>query len=444
MIRQFSRSALALLSMAAVTACASASDQIPGAPQKKPIVIKNGVLHIVSGPNVRAGAVVIKEGKITEIGENVTIPPNAEVIDAKGSHVYPSLIDAQSNIGLVEIDSIRATIDSSETGSINPNVRAAAAFNPDSELIPVARANGVLLAVSAPEGGLISGRSALMMLDGWTWEDMTLKADIGMQLNWPRGFAGFGEGREGRGNREGGPGAGGGGNDLKALEELFTTVQRYAAGVEQDTVRFDSRLKALIPVLKGELPLTVSANSASQIRSAVAFAKKWKLKIRIYGGYDAMDCSELLIQEKIPVIVGGVYRVPSRRDQPYDDAYTLPGRLQKAGVKFCISSAGRFGATGLRNLPYNAATAAGFGLEPDEALRAITLSPAEILGVADRVGSLEPGKDATLFLADGDILETQTQVTAAFVQGRVVDLSNKHTQLYKKYSEKQQQLKESR
>lgn len=414
-----------------------AHDIIPGAKQTKPIIITNATLHTISGEVIKSGTIVIKDGKIAELGTNLTVPSEATRIDAEGKHVYPGIIDPLSNIGLTEIDSVRATLDSRETGNINPNVRAAAAFNPDSELIPVARANGILLATSCPDGGLISGRSALMMMDGWTWEDMTLKADVGMHVTWPRVGGPSGGGREGGPGGFGGSGEGAGGDELKVLSETLDQVGRYRAALQSDNPpKFDARLAALVPVIEGKMPMIVSANRAAQIRSAVAYAKDRKLKLVIYGGYEAMDCQELLVAEKVPVIVAGVYRLPARRDLPYDDSYTLPARLHKAGIAFCIATAGRFGGSTLRNLPYHAATASAYGLDPAVALRSITLSTAEILGAADRVGSLAVGLDATLFIADGDILETPTQVTHAFIQGRTVDLNSRHTQLYKKYSAK--------
>lgn len=408
------------------------SDQIPGAKQKKPIAIVNATLHTVSGEVIASGTIVFRDGRIAELGSDVTIPTDATRIDAAGGHVYPGLIDPLSNIGLTEIDSVRATLDSRETGNLNPNVRAAAAFNPDSELIPVTRANGVLLGVSAPDGGLISGRSALMMFDGWTWEDMTLKPDVGMHVNWPRSAGA---------SREGGPGGGSGGDtELKILTQTFDQAERYRTAVRSASPpKFDARLAALLPVLERQVPLIVTATRAAQIRSAVAFAKQRQVRLVIYGGFEAIECQEILLAEKVPVIVAGVYRLPARRDLAYDDAYTLPSRLQAAGIPFCIATAGRFGGSTLRNLPYHAATAAAHGLDPEIALRSITLSTAEILGAADRVGSLAEGLDATLFIADGDILETPTQVTHAFIQGRAVDLSSRHTQLYRKYRVKYEQ-----
>lgn len=414
MIIRLLKSVCVCACFAAVARSAQSSDQIPGSKQQKPIVITNAVVHTVSGNILQSAAVVIRDGKIAELGTNVTIPSDATRIDATGAHVYPGLIDPQSNIGLTEIDSVRATVDSRETGMINPNVRAAAAVNPDSELIPVARANGVLLAVSAPDGGMISGRSALMMMDGWTWEDMTLQADVGMQVTWPSSES-----------------------ELKLLEATMDEATRYHVAMQSGSrPKFDARLAALMPVLERKIPIVVTAYRAPQIRSAVAFAKQRQLKLVIFGGYEALECRELLLVEKVPVIVAGVYRLPTRRDLPYDDAYTLPQRLHQAGIPFCIATSGRFGGSTLRNLPYHAATAAAHGLDPALALRSITLSTAEILGVDNRVGSLAPGLDATLFIADGDILETPTQVTHAFVQGRPVDLNSRHTQLYKKYRAK--------
>jgi len=399
----------------------SAHDQIPGAPQKQPIAIVGATVHTISGRSIENGTVVFVAGRITAVGKGVEVPEGSEVIHAEGKHVYPSLIDANSDIGLVEVNSIRATIDSRETGNINPNVRAVAAFNPDSELIPVNRANGVLIAVSAPAGGLVAGRSAVMMLDGWTWEDMTLKADAGMHVRWPREA----------------------GKDLKELDELLEQTARYVASRKVSaSLPMDLRLESLARVLDRSLPMIVDATSVTQIESAVAFAEQRKLKLVIHGGYEAVHCAELLTKADVPLIVSGVYRIPSGRDNPYDEAYTLPKRLRDAGIKFCICSGGRFGASGLRNLPYHAATASAYGLSQEEALKAITLHAAQILGVADRVGSLATDLDATLFIADGNILETETQVEQAFVQGRRVDLDNRHHQLYRKYSAKYDQLAE--
>ena len=393
---------------------ANASDQIPGRAQSQPIAITGADIYPVSSAPISAGTIVFEDGKITRIGKEIALPANCQIIRSEGKRIYPGLVEAYSNLGLVEINSVRATVDYREVGDNNANVRAVAAFNPDSEIIPVNRSNGILLAVSAPSGGTIAGRSSLMMLDGWTWEDMTLKADVGMHIDWPRSDDGIAE-----------------------IDGFIDDARRYVDARKDNAEQpRDLRLEALARVLDGSLPVIVDATSVNQIRSAVSFASKNGLKLIILGGYDAHKCAKLLKSNDVPVIVSGVYRNPQRRHEAYDQPYSLPGQLHSAGIKFCISAGGRFGANGLRNLPYNAATAAAYGLDEAEALRSITLSPAEILGAGDQVGSLEVGKDATLFIADGDILETPTQVLSAFIQGRAVDLDDKHKQLYRKYTEK--------
>ncbi|MFN9985435.1 MAG: amidohydrolase family protein [Pirellula sp.] len=421
----------------------TASDQVPGAKQKNPVLIKNATVHTVTQGTLPNTSILVKEGKIAEIGPNIQSPENTEVIDATGQHAYPGLMDSFSAIGLVEIDSIRASIDNTEMGSINSNVRAAVAVNPDSEAIPVARANGVLFSMVGPTGGLVSGRAALLQMDGWTWEDMTLRADVGMLVNWPRFGGGGGGGRGGRRQAaEATDGDADSADRLAPLHALFRETRAYAAAKAADpNLPTDLRLEAMIPVAEGRLPMIVNANTAKQIQTAIAFSKQHSLKLILMGANDALHCAALIREAKVPVIVSGVYRLPSRRDAPYDSAYTFPSQLRAAGIQFSIASDGRFGASGVRNLPYHASTAAGFGLSPDDAIRAITLSPAEIFGVADRVGSIDAGKDATLFLCNGDILETPTQVTKAWIQGRKVDLSSKHTQLYEKYKTKYEQQK---
>ncbi len=420
-----------------ITSSLLASDQVPGAPQKRPIIIRNAIVHTVSGETIQNGCVLFKEGKITEVGVNLSFPGDTEAIDGKGKHVYPGLMESYSSIGLVEIDSIRASVDTTEIGSLNPNVRVAVAFNPDSEAIPVARANGVLTSVTAPNGGLISGRAAVMSLDGWTWEGMSLLPDAAMAVTWPR-FAAAPRGRRG-GDAETAPVTD---NDrLGPLHDLLREVKAYAAAraVSPKVQPVDLRLDSMVSVVEGKMPMLVQANTTKQIQTAIAFSKQYNLKLILMGGADAMQCLNLIQESKVPIVVSSVYRLPSRHDAAYDAAYTLPAQLQEAGILFSIASDGRFGASNLRNLPYHAATAAAFGLTEEQAIRSITLSPAEIFGVSNRIGSLAVGIDATLILTDGNILETPTQVIKAFIQGRAVDLSSKHTQLNEKYKAKYRQ-----
>jgi imidazolonepropionase-like amidohydrolase len=429
--------AIAVLLGASVTV-GWGSPQIPGAPQQRPLAIVNVTVHPIESHSVAQATIVLDQGRIVGLGRDVTIPADAERIDGQGQHVYPGLFCTGGQLGLVEINSIRATRDEAEIGANNPNVKAQVAINPDSELIPVTRANGVLLALTMPTGGLISGTSAVMQLDGWTWEDMTLKAPVGMHVNWPnvRRTAS----RSGRSADDGEPPA----RDerLQQLEDLFDQAEHYRRKRPESPQ--DVRLEALVPVIDGSLPLIVSADALSQIESAVAFAVRRKLRLIVYGGYDAPSCAPLLREHGVPVIVPAVYSLPQRRSDPFDAPYTLPERLRAAGVRYCIGASERFGASNLRNLPYHAATAVAYGLPADEALKAITLYPAQILGVADKVGSLGPGKDATLILTDGDPLETTTQVKMAFIQGRRVDLTTRQQQLWQKYREKYRRLGLSR
>jgi imidazolonepropionase-like amidohydrolase len=380
-----------------------AAPEIPGAPQSEPIVLVGATLHPISGPPIPAGMLLFEEGRIVALGKMIKLPPRTRRIELKGKHVYPALFDACTDLGLVEISSVRGSRDEAETGRLNPNVKSWLAINPDSELIPVTRANGVLLALTAPFGGLLAGQSAVVQLDGWTYEEMTLQPSVGMHVNWPRADRAA-DGSDAARARD---------RALAPLREALDHARAYRLAkqhAETSPPDLDLRWESMQPLLDRQLPLIVHANELTAIQDAVAFANAQKLRLILHGGYDAPLCARLLVEHDVPVIVEGVYRLPQRRNDPYDMAYTVPARLRDAGVRFCIAGAGRGGASNARNLPYHAAMAAAFGLPPEEALQAITLAPAQILGVADRVGSLEVGKHATLIVTDGNPLETFTQV----------------------------------
>lgn len=399
-----------LFSTAAV---ASASDQIPGEMPEGPVAIVGATIHTVSGDVIEKGTVLFDQGKITAVGKDVEVPEAASVVKAEGKHVYPGLFESYSRIGLTEFASIRASNDFNETGSINPNVKAHVAVNPDSEIIPVTRSNGVLLAVTAPSGGTIPGQAAVIQLDGWTYEDMTLKPEVAMAVGI-------------RGDR-----------DMEQLEEILQQAKQYAAAKKNDVeIQHDMRLEAMGKVVSGEQPIVVDADRWEDIVRAVNFAEKQDVKLIIMGGYDAPKCAEVLKRADVPVIISAVHRTPLSIDEPYDGAYTLAKRLQEKGIRFSISGYDRSNSWNVRNLPYHAGTAAAFGLSKEDAIRAITLSPAEILGVADRVGSIEVGKDATLIVCDGDPLETFTHTESAWIAGKPVDLNNKQKMLYDKYQKK--------
>jgi len=410
------------------TTVAVASPQVAGDAPRRPVALVGGIIHPVTGPVIEDGVLVIENGRISALGKHVRVPEKAKRIDLAGRHVYPGLIDAYTHLGLVEIDAVRATRDFRETGWLNPNVRAERAVNPDSELFPVTRAGGVLLALTAPTGGLIAGTSAVLQLDGWTWEQMILLAPAAMHIDWPsvRPAAQLPEAGGSRGS-----------DPLERLEKALADARAYqkarASDPEGKTHPRDARWEAMLPVLEGKLPVVAAADELQQIQSAVAFAARYKLRLIILGGYDAAQCAPLLKKYGIPVIVSTTHRLPLRRSDPFDAAYCLPAQLRQAGVRFCIASKNTWNA---RNLPFEAAMAVGFGLSRLDALKAITIWPAEILGVADRVGSLQEGKHATLIVTNGDVLEAATDVEMAFIQGRPIDLSNRHTELWEKYRHK--------
>jgi len=415
-----------------LTSPALSHDQIPGAPQTRPIMISGAMIHVVDGPVIEQGSILFDHGKITAVGQQLALPRGAEQIDATGKHVYPGLIESMTDLGLREIAAVSETADHSERGSLNPNVQSWVAINPDSELIPVARAGGVLLALVCPRGDWLRGRSAVVQLDGWTPAEMTLLPTAGLCVNWNAMHP-----RESDAKKRAGKQA----EKFKELDDLIEAARRYgkARAARPEQTATNLRLESLLSVVEGTLPLIAEANRQEVIESAVTYAQSNGLRLVIYGGYDAADCAELLKRYDIPVIIGSVYRLPLRRHDPYDAPFTLAQRLQAAGIRYCIGGEGDGspgGAANTRNLPYHAACAVAFGLTREQAIRSITLSAAEILGVDDRVGSLTVGKDATLIVCDGDLLETKSNVTTAFIQGRRVDLRSRHTMLHEKYQTK--------
>ena len=390
-----------LAALLCMTAGAGAAE-IPAAKQSGPIAIVGGTIHTVSGATIENGTILFDKGKIVAVGAQVEIPAGAERIDARGKHVYPGMIDARSSIGLTEIGAVRATNDMSESGSINPNIHAEVAVNPESEIIPVTRANGIPVVVTMPDGGAISGTAAAIELDGWTWEDMTLRAPLGLVVNWPsmtinRAWWERRTEEEQKKARD---------KQLNEIRSAFRDARAYMKAKLAESQpgipyhKTDLRWEAMIPVLEGKIPVLASAEEIQQIQSVVAWAEQENVKLVILGGYDAWMAADLLKARNIPVVVQPVHRTPWRRWEAYDEPAILPKKLFDAGIRFCI--AGEAGASNERNLPYHAATAASYGLPKEEALKAVTLYVAEIFNLADRIGSLEPGKDATLIVTSGE------------------------------------------
>ena len=427
-----------IFSIALTVSFLFSSDQIPAPEQDHPILIRGGWIHTVSNGILENGEILFDKGKIISVGYNLDVSPKTEIIDAGKMHVFPGLISAGSTLGLQEVGAVRATKDYAEVGQINPNVRANVSYNPDSELIPISRSNGILMALSVPRSGLISGTSSLMILDGWTWEDATLKHPVGLHLFWPsmnisKPKPGEEKEKKDKDSR------------LKSIQKIDDLIQESRAYAQlkatgSPSFKHDLRLEGMLPVISGEIPVFIHANEVRQIEAAVFWAERQKIKMVLVGGKDSWRVTELLKNRDIPVVYTQTHSTPQRRFEQYDQPFITPLKLFEAGVKFCISnSESTFQTPHIRNLPYHAAKAASYGLPPEEALRSITLSTAEILRVNQQVGSLETGKDATLFIANGDILDVRTQVTTAFIQGRKVDLSDRHKMLYSKYQKKYRQ-----
>jgi imidazolonepropionase-like amidohydrolase len=429
-----------LLSVASPAAAQDLTVKAP--PQTAPVVIFSATIHPISGEPIERGYIRFDNGVITEVGDMGSGPPprvrGANYVNAEGKHVYPGMFGANTIMGLMEVGSVRATRDERETNNISPEVHAAVAVNPDSWLMPVTRSNGVLTAMAIPSGGTVPGRASIIRLEGWTHEDMTVEADAGLVLNWPRmrPIDAWWMSRSAEEQLEETQ------ETLREIDEVFDAAQAYLdARAADESVATDMRYEAMAPAMRGDTPLLIRANEIEQIESAVTWAIGRGMRPVIVGGADAEEAAETLLRHDVPVVITGVHRLPGRRDSAYDRPFTLPARLEARGVRFCIASnGGSFETPHERNLPYHAATAVAYGLSQDRAIEAITLSPAEILDVGDRLGSLEVGKVATLFIADGSPLEITTNVEMAWIDGKLIDLTNKQTELDEKYREKYRQL----
>jgi imidazolonepropionase-like amidohydrolase len=405
--------------LALTLAPVSAAAQVPAPPQARAIALTGGTVHTVSGDPIPNGTVVFHDGRITAVGANVAIPEGAERVDVTGRHVFPGLIDALSQMGLYEIGAVPVTVDLNEVGRFNPNVRARLAVNPESRHIGTARSNGVLVTVTAPAGGIVAGLASAMALDGWTWEQMTLAPDLGMVVQWPSPF-------QERQYDE----------SVAELNEFFASARAYTAAraAAPDRHRVDARFDAMAPVLDGRTPVLVHASELRQIQDAVAWAEAEGVRIVLIGGHDAGYVADLLARRGIPVIITTILDSPNRAWEPYDTRYTLPARLHHAGVTFAI--AGSASAPNANRLPYEAGAAIAFGLPAHEALRAVTLYPARILGLDHRIGAIEPGRDATLLVTTGNPLQYAATIEQAYVQGRRIDLRDAHRQFFEKYTER--------
>ena len=415
------------------------NDQIPGEEQKRPIILKGGILHTVSTDVFEGYDILFSKGKIVRIEKNIMASPETDVYDVFGKHIIPGYIAPITRIGLVEIGLVKQTRDFAERGSFNPNVKANVSYNPDSDLIPITRSNGVLVVNSVPAGGRISGQSSVMMLDGWTWEQATLKHPSGLHINWPSMRINYGANvkKPEKQQKEEIQ------KSIRDLDHMVRDVRAYFQRIKQrsriagERQKSDLRLESMIPFVVEKKKIFIHADEARQIKSAVEWAKKNDLKIIIVGGSDSWRLTDLLVKNNIPVVIDQVEKIPTRRFEPIHLPYKLPFLLKQAGVQFCLNTIIGYPHDGnIRNLPNEAMRAAAYGLDKSEALRSITLSTAEILGVDDMIGSLDIGKDATFFISETPPMEMNPKILMAFIQGKEVDLNNHQKMLYKKYQEK--------
>ena len=425
---------LNLLALFSVVAINAQESVYPAKKQEGPVYIMNGTVHVGNGQVLNNTSIEIKEGKITAIGSNITPAAGATVADAKGKHVYPGLILSNSNLGLIEINTVRATADASEIGEYNPSIRSLVAYNTDSKVINTLKSNGITHANIVPEGGTISGSSSVVQLDAWNWEDAAYASDNAMHMNMPALFN--------RPNRfaafmgQQGPQQDPIKRGLEQIEEIKSFFREANVYLNQ-TQHASTNLKfeAVRGLFSKKQKLFIHCDVVREILAAIDFKNEFGFDIVLVGASESYQVADLLKKNNIPVILSQMHALPTLADDAVDLPYQLPALLHKAGVLFAIND--EDGQHRGKNLPFNAGTAAAYGLPKEDALAAITLNPAKILGIANRTGSLEVGKDANIVISEGDILDMRSSnISFVMIEGRIASLTDKHKQLYERYKYK--------
>jgi imidazolonepropionase-like amidohydrolase len=423
------------IAMAASVLWATAQETILPAPkQTEPFVLTHATVHVGNGKVIENANVQIANGKIVEITTGDVAYNDIKVINCKGKHIYPGLILSISNLGLLEVPSVRATRDETEIGDLNPNVRSIVAYNTDSKVQRTLLANGILFANIVPAGSLMMGSSSVVQLDAWNWEDAAYKVDGGIHLNMPslvnRPVTGF-FGREGSALE----------NDalkrnlaqIEACKDFLRQAKAYHAEAKHESINL--KFEAVKGLLEGKQTLFVHCDIVKEMLLAIDFAKEFGCKVVIVGGIESYRIAPLLKEHNIAVILGQSHSLPTTPDDDVDLPYKTAALLQKAGVLVAINDDD--GNSRFRNLPFNAGTAAAYGLTKEEALATVTLNAAKILGIDATTGSVEVGKDANILVSEGDILDMRTnKINQAFIQGRNISLDNKQKQLYQRYNQK--------
>ncbi|MCB0761165.1 MAG: amidohydrolase family protein [Flavobacteriales bacterium] len=421
-----------ILVLLAFAAAHLANAQTPAPAQKGRILLLGGTAHLGTGDKIEGAAVGFENGIITFVGseKNVTPAEWDEVIDTHEKHIYPGFIAPNSQLGLMEIEAVRATKDYAEVGTFKPHIRSAIAFNTDSEITPTVRSNGVLMGQITPAGGTISGTSSIMQFDAWNWEDAIVVEGDGIHLNWPLVY--HKHRQDGQVNIQ----------KIKTYEQQLQEIQSYFqqaqayAKLNSETV--DVRMEAMKGLWDGTLALYVHADDVQQITEAVALKKQFGIaRMVIVGGYDSHLVADMLRDNEVAVMVRRTHTLPRYAEDDVDLPFKLPKLLEDEGVLYCLENSGSMSEMGTRNLPFLAGTAVAYGLTYEQGVKAITYNTARILGIADRLGSIEKGKEATLIVSDGDALDMRTNhISHAWINGRTIDLDNRQEQLYRKYESK--------
>jgi imidazolonepropionase-like amidohydrolase len=387
-------------------------------------LIRGGTVVTGTGEKLPNTSILIRAGRIAQVGGTINQPAGTKVIDATGKFVYPGMIDSYTGIGLQEIGGVPTMTMRSEKGEFNPQIFALVGLNVESEILGVTRMNGVTSVMTAPSGGLISGQAALIITAGWTWVDLSVRKSAGFVVNIP--------GLGGRGGRGGGRGRGGGGGPPATLADLENFLHEAKAYNDQraaGATHVDLLYESLRPLFRREEPAIIAANGEENIRSAIAFGEKWGIRVVIYGGAEAYKVRTLLAQKNIPVILSSIESAPDD-NTTYDAVYAQPGLLNEAGVKFAFSTGNGSNA---RHVPFHAQLAVAYGLPEDAAIKALTIWPAEIFGADKDIGSIAQGKLANLFISTGDPLDLRSQITGLFIKGREVPPDDRQHRLYEKY-----------
>lgn len=412
----------------------NAQQPVPAKPQSKSVLIMNGTAHLGNGQVIENSVIGFKDGKIALVGDarTIRIAPGAwdTTINAYGKQVYPGFIAPNSTLGLQEVEAVRATVDQYEVGAFNSHIRALIAYNTDSKVTPTVRTNGVLTAQITPRAGRVTGSSSVVSLDGWNWEDAVLKADDGIHVNWPafmsRNFTDEGPGPYEKNKNYA--------TQLNELEKFFDDARAYCTTSTKPEEK-NLRYEAMRGIFDGSKILYVHADYVKAITEAVAFAKRYDLKkLVIVGGTDSWQCTQLLKENNVSVMLNRVHDLPQRADADIDQPYKTAAQLQQAGVLFCLQNQGDQEATGARNIPFLAGTTVAYGLTQEQAIASISGNAAKIMGIDGSTGTLENGKDATVFISTGDALDMRTNnVINAWVKGRAIDLHNEQQELYVRY-----------